>query len=216
VHEFLPVRVLPVSTTPPIDLATLFETEVAEIRKLLGPGKRRKLEAEARLRPLAILDSTIIGEKGQPTSSDLQRIGSKLLKGATWQDVFRGASAIELTSQGSGPSLALRFTKKEGVPIQVVPEGTPGASVVAVKRVNELDFYNLGAKELAKKLGISMNKAIAVVDHLSLRNDQDCYKEIRIGKSVFKRYSQRAIEKMQVCLRKTTADAIWEQRKKSA
>jgi hypothetical protein len=216
INEFLPVRVLPVSTTPPIDLTALFDTEVAEIKKLLGPGKRRKIEAEARLRPLAILDSTIAGEKDQPTSADLQRIGSRLLKGEAWQDVFRGASAIELTSQGTGPSLALRFTKKEGVPIQVVPEGTPGASVVAVKRVNELDFYNLGAKELAKKLGISMNKAIAVVDHLSLRNDLDCYKEIRIGKSIFKRYSQKAIEKIQICLKKTSADAIWESRKKTA
>lgn len=216
VSDYLPSRVLPVSTTPPTDLATLFDTEIAEIKKLLGPGKRRKLEAEARLRPLAILNATIAGEKEQPTASDLQKIGKQLLKGTGWQDIFQGAAAIELTSQGSGPSIALRFTKKEGIPIQVVPEGTPGASVVALKRMNELNFYNLGATELAKKLGISLNKAVAAVDHLTLRTDPECYKEIKIGKSIFKRYSPKAIEKLQVCFKKTSADDIWASRRKSA
>lgn len=216
VGEFLPARVLPVSTNPPTDLAALFDTEIAEIKKLLGPGKRRRLEAEARLRPLAILNSAIAGEKDQPTSSELHKVGKQILKGVAWQELFRGASAIELTSHGSGPSLALRFTKKEGIPIQVVPEGTPGASVVAVKRVNELDFYNFGAKQLSEKIGISLNKTVAVVDHLKLRSDQECYKEIKIGKSTFKRYSPKAIEKIQVCLKKTSADTIWESRKKSA
>lgn len=216
VSDYLPSRVLPVSTSPPTTLATLFDSEIAEIRKLLAPGKRRRLEAEARLRPLAILDSTLAGEKGQPSTGELRRVSHELLKGKKWQDVFRGASAIELAADGTGPSLSLRLTKKEGVPIQLVPEGTPGASVVAVRRVNELDFYNLGAKDLAKKLGLSINKTVAVVDHLKLRTDPDCYKEIKIGKSTFKRYSQRAIEKMQVCLKKTSPDAIWAARKKTA
>lgn len=214
--DFLPKRVLPVSTTPPTTLAALFDSEIAEIKKLLGPKKRRRLEAEARLRPLAILNSAIVGEKDQPTAPQLQKIGKELLKGAAWQDVFQGASAIELTTDGSGPSLALRFTKKEGIPIQVVPEGTPGASVVALKRVNELDFYSLGAKDLAKKLNVSMPKAVAIVDYLNLRGDPDSYKEIKIGKSTFKRYSPKAIEKIQVCLKRTTAEEIWDARKETA
>jgi hypothetical protein len=213
----LPARVLPLSTSPPLDIATLFDSEIAEIRKLLGPKKRRKLEAEARLRPLAILDSTINGEKDQPSSSDLNKIASKLIAGTGWKEIFKGASAIEMTAEGHGPALALRFTKKEGIPIQVVPEGTPGASVVALKRVNELDFYSLGAKELAQKLGLSINKTVAVVDHLKLRGDPEYYKEIKITKaSSFKRYSPKAVEKIKVCLEKTSIDEIWKGRKRTA
>jgi hypothetical protein len=214
--DHLPQRVLPVSTSPPTSLATLFDTEVAEIRKLLGPGRRRKVEAEARLRPLAILNSTLAGEKGQPSASDLRRISADVLRGRKWQDVFPGVSSVEITSDGTGPHLSLRLTKKEGVPIQLVPEGTPGAAVVAVKRVDELGFYSLGAKELANKLGISTNKAVAIVDHLGLRNDKDCYKEITIGKVAFKRYSQQALDRMRECLKTTTVDAIWAARKKTA
>lgn len=61
--RYLPTRVLPVSTSPPTDLATLFDSEVEAIRQLLRPGRRRQIEAEARLRPLAILDPLLGGEK---------------------------------------------------------------------------------------------------------------------------------------------------------
>jgi hypothetical protein len=149
----LPERVLPVSTSPPIDLATLFDSEVREIKKLLQPGRRRRVEALARLRPLAILGATIRGEKGQPSDSDLRRIGMEVLQGKSWANVFQGAAAVEISPDGVGPALSLRLSKKEGIPIQLVPEGTPDASVVAVKRVNELDFYSMGAKQLAKNSG---------------------------------------------------------------
>jgi hypothetical protein len=66
----LPIRVLPVSTSPPTSLAILFDSEVDEIKKLLRPGRRRQVEAMARLRPLAILDATIQGMKGQPSDAD--------------------------------------------------------------------------------------------------------------------------------------------------
>jgi hypothetical protein len=208
----LPTRVLPVSTSPPTDLATLFESEVAEIKKLLKPGRRRRLEALARLRPLAILDATIHGEKGQPSDADLRRTGNELSQGSAWAKVFRGAAAVEIAADGAGPSLSLRLSKKEGIPIQLVPEGTPGASVVAVKRVNELDFYNLGAKQLAEKVGLTMPKAVAVVDYLGLRDNSDCYKEFTIGSQTHKRYSPKAIEKIKEATERESADDIWRKR----
>jgi hypothetical protein len=86
----LPNRILPVSTSPPTTLATLFESELEEIKKLLRPGKRRQIEAVARLRPLAILDATIRGEKGQPSDADLRRIGKDVLAGKSWTDRLGG------------------------------------------------------------------------------------------------------------------------------
>jgi len=212
----LPTRVLPVSTSPPTDLATLFESEVAEIKKLLKPGRRRQVDALARLRPLAILDATIQGEKGQPSNADLRRIGKEVSQGRAWTEVFRGAAAVEIAADGTGPSLSLRVSKKEGIPIQLVAEGTPGASVVAVKRVDELSFYSLGATQLAEKVGLTVPKAVAVVDHLGLRDRTDCYKEIKIDKSVFKRYSQKAIDSIKEALEKESADEIWRKRSMKA
>jgi hypothetical protein len=208
VHH-LPTRVLPVSTSPPTDLATLFESEVSEIRKLLDPAKRRRIEAEARLRPLAILDSTIRGEKAQPSTGDLGRIGQALIEGKSWTQVFQGVAAIEISAEGGGPTLSLRLTKKEGIPIQLVPEGTVGASVVAVKRVDELSYYNLGATQIAEKLGLTVPKVVAIVDFIGLRGKPECYKEIKIGKVIFKRYSQKALDEITQALKLDSVDKIW-------
>jgi hypothetical protein len=208
----LPTRVLPISTSPPTDLATLFDSEAKEIQKLLRPGRRRRIEAEARLRPLAILDATIKGEKGQPSSPDLRRIGQELLRGKKWTEVFTGVAAVEISADGSGPTLSLRLSKKEGIPIQLVPEGTPDASVVAVRRVNELDFYSLGAKQLAEKLHLTSPKLVAIVDYIGIRSQPDCYKEIKIGSTVFKRYSQKAIDMIKNALEKESPDEIWAKR----
>ena len=209
----LPTRVLPISTSPPTNLATLFESEVAEIKKLLRPGRRRRLEALAKLRPLAILDSAIRGEKGQPGDSDLTRLSQDVLAGRAWDDMFRSVATVEITTEGFGPSLSLQFSKKEGMPIHIVEEGTPGVSVVGIKRVNELDFYNLGAKSLAEKVRLTMPKMLAVVEDIGLRDQPDCYKEIKIGKSVHKRYSQKAIKEIQKALGHEPIDEIWSRHK---
>ncbi len=98
----------------------------------------------------------------------MRRITKELTQGKTWSDVFAAVAAIEITAHGTGPSLSLRLSKKEGIPIHPVPEGTSETPVVAVRRVNELDVYNLGAKQLAEKVGLTLPKLITVVDYLNL------------------------------------------------
>ena len=209
-HE-LPNRVLPISTIAPIDIAAIFDSEIAEILKLLQPGKRRTVEAEARLRPLAVLDSTIRGEKGQPSTNELNRIGQNLSK-RDWKEVFPGAAVINVVTEGSGLAISVRITKKDGPPLHILPEGTPGASTVAVRRVNELDFYNLGARQLANKLGLSVPKLVAVVAHLSIQDDLDYFKEITIGGTHYKRYSQNAMARIKGCLKNESLEEIWGKR----
>lgn len=205
----MPSRVLPVSTEAPIELSILFENEVEEIRQLLQPRKRRKTEAYARIRPLAILDASVRGEKLQPGIDELEDAVSKVLSGSSWREVFPGAASIEFTSEGSGPVYNLRIAKKEGVPIQLVPEGTPGASVVAVKRVDELGYYHLGRDQLARQVGLSGPKTTAVIRYLGLKNDTESFKEIRIGKARFGRYSSRAVERVREAISKKPIDEIW-------
>ncbi|MDW7979610.1 MAG: hypothetical protein RMH97_03480 [Verrucomicrobiales bacterium] len=78
------------------------------------------------------------------------------------------------------------------------------------------DYYNLGAKQLAEHLGLTTPKTIAVVDYLDLRNDSECYKEIKIGKATFKRYSQKAIQRIREALKKKSAEEIWNERAKKS
>ena len=206
---YLPERVLPLSTSSPCDLTTIFDTETEEIRKLLVPGSRRRTEAEAKLRSLSIVEKAMNGEKSQPSASELNQLASGLIaENNSWEDVFPGVATITLTANGYGPSIDLRISKT-GTPVQIVPEGTEGASVVAIKRVNELDFYSLSRDQLAKKVNLSGPKTTAVIRFLNLQEKSDCFKKVAIGRSTFDRYSQKAIDEILKELKITPIEEIW-------
>ena len=195
--RYLPERVLPVSTEPPKDLALMVEDEIKTIKDLLRPRRRRRVEARARVRALAILEATTRGERTQPSVSELNALLRGVAHDESWESVFPGIASLALSVEGEGIPFAIRIVKKEqGIPIHIVPEGTPGASVVAVRRVDELGFYSLGHYDLAAKTGLTSSQTTAVVRHLQLQEDEDCFKEFRIGRSVHKRYSPRAIERI--------------------
>lgn len=195
-YDVLPKRVLPLSTQPPVDINSLYENEVGEIKILLQPGKRKSTEALAKLRSLAITEGAIQGSKVQPTNSQLKKLANSIKQNKVWEDIFPGVASIQLTAKGTGPSLDLRFTKNKGIPINVVPEGTPGATVVGIRKINILDFYNLSATKLAERLKITEPKLRAIIKLNGIQSDDDCYKEIKIGKTIFKRYSQKTADRV--------------------
>lgn len=206
----LPVRVLPLSTTPPTDIQAFFSNEIGEIKKLLGPSKRKNIEAIEKLRALAIMENAVQGDSIQPSDGELKKILKTLEKGGNFGQLFPGVATLNFTAQGYGPSLDLRITRKEGVPVQVVPEGTPGAHIVALKRVNELDYYNLGRDQLAKKVGLTGPKTSAVIHYTSLKNDIESFKKISIGNVHHDRYSQKAIGEIKAAIAATPMIEIWD------
>lgn len=205
----LPERVLPIAVTPPSDLASLIENEIRKVRDMLKPGTRKQLEARARLRGLSILENAIQGKISQPTLGELTKLTKLVRSGTKWDSLFPGVASVELASDGVGASLHLRLSKKEGVPIQLVKEGTPGARVVAVKRVNELDYYSLPPSKLARVVGLTQPKTTAVVRYAEIENNPDYFKEIRMGKTKFKRYSPKAIQAVREALKKMPITEIW-------
>jgi hypothetical protein len=207
--DLLPARVLPISTFAPTEIDMLFESETKEVAKLLKPGRRRRTEALARIRPLAILDATIRGEKLQPSDRELANVATDVLKNKSWDQIFLGAASISFSLEHDGPNISLRIVKKEGIPIQLVPEGTPESSVVAIRRVDELGFYCFGAKQLAAKIGLSGPKTSALIWHLNLANDPEYSKEFIIGKSKFRRYSQKAIHRLLDAKQTQNWDSLW-------
>lgn len=179
------------------------------MQRLLKPGKRRKVEAAAKLRALAIVDGAMRGDRIQPTDGELRKLGDSISKGTQWSAVFPGVAAIQLTATGTGPSLDLRISKKEGIPIHLVPEGTPGASVVAVHKVDSLGFYNLGRDQVAAHLKLSGPRTTALIAHTKIKDDPDCYRRITVSKSPFDRYSQKAIERLRDALKAVDMDQVW-------
>jgi hypothetical protein len=192
--SYMPERVLPVSTEPPSDLHSMIEADFKEIQKLLRPNSRHQLEAKSKLKSLAIVEASLEGIRSQPGEFELRKMVRDIREGKSWQEIFPGVASLQLKTTGTGINVDIRITKKEGEAVQLVPEGTQGATVLAVKRVNELDYYSLGAKKLAEKLGLSVFKLLAVVMHLKIQESDEYFKTIKIGSMTHKRYSTKAYE----------------------
>jgi hypothetical protein len=213
--DFLPERVLPVSSNPPADFASLMDFELGSIKQLLSPTSRRRFETRAKLRSFAIIEASLGGSRLQPSDSELEMLARRISKGESWQDVFPGIKRLAFDADDQGLSVTLRITKSKGHPVHLVPEGTPGATVVAVRRVDELGFYSLNLTELAKKVGLSSPKTLAVVKELALSSDPEYYKEFTIGSSHFKRYSPKALDRIKNALPVLNIDQIWQRQKPS-
>lgn len=147
------------------------------------------------MRGLSIVDGALQGQFVQPSEAELRKLGFWLTGGEKFDQLFPGIGAVTFQTDGVGPSLSLRIAKKEDI-VTVVPEGTPGAGVIALKRVDELGFYNLGHNDVAKKVGLTPNKTTAAIRVLGIKDDPDCYREVAIGKVKYQRYSQNTIQRI--------------------
>jgi hypothetical protein len=135
---------------------------------MVAPGTRRRVQARAKLRALSIVETALGGERSQPTDGQLNKVLSHVSSGKDWKEIFPGIASLELASDEGDYTVSLRLGKREGEPVRLVPEGTPGAMVVAVKRVDELGFYNMGLRQLASHVGLSGPRTLAVVQEPGL------------------------------------------------
>lgn len=207
-RDLLPDRVLPIATMAPLDPISLFTEEVREVARLLSPGRRRRAEATARLRALAILDGAMQGKKLQPSETALGKLGGEIAAGQLDLDVlFPGIAAVTFATEGSGPTVNLRIVKREGIPVALVPEGSSDTSVVSVRRVAELDYYNLRFRDLGEKLGITTNQTTALITQLGIKGDED------YAKPFFNIwcYSPKALERLRIALQERPASAWWQE-----
>lgn len=213
----VPGRVLPVSTDPPKDLALLLDDELGFIRDLVAPGSRRSGDARARLRAIAILEQAAARSDEPPTDEALDKQLSDLMAGRDWRHVFPGVAGLDLTTSGSGLTFSLRLSKKEGLPVRIVPADSPEAegAPVVVKRVDELGWYCFGYRDLIERHNLTFNKGHAVLDQLGITSDEKYMKVFTIGKSTHKRYSQAADQLLKERLPTLDVDAIWAQRRRS-
>ena len=209
--DHFPERSLPVTTSPPQDFAAVIQAEFDDIKKLVKPKSRQRLQARAKLRPLAIIEASLRGEPAQPGETRLNKLVREVAAGKDWTELFPGVASLQLETTGTGLTVSLRITKSEGEPIRLVEAGNSDAPIVGVKRVNEMSYYSLGARVIAQKLNLSQPRLHAVIKALEIRSNEEFYKEFKFGKTVHRRYSPKALDCLRRKIPELDLDKIWDE-----
>lgn len=209
--DHLPNRVLPISTNPPQDIDVFLDSEFQHIRDLLSPGRHQRAEAHARLRPLLIMEANLQDNPRQPTTAEVARAARSLMVGEDWRAVFPGVAMLRLDTTGNGLTFSVRFTRAPtAAPVRLLRPGEEVGSAALVREVNLLDRYSMGLRQLASNLGLTPPKTLALVQELDLQADEECFKPVRVGRSIFKRYSPKALECLREALPGVDMDEVWQ------
>ncbi len=117
----IPDRALPVCARPPKDLASVFDIEFAEIKRMVAPGSRQRIDARARLRSLAVLQCSLDGRKSQVNDTELDSVIKRISHGDDWRTIFQGVAALTINPAADGPGLLLRITRNQGESVTLYP-----------------------------------------------------------------------------------------------
>jgi hypothetical protein len=204
----IPVRVLPVSTKPPGEFDFLVDREFKLVADLLQPGKRKRDEARARIRALLAMEG-FTAEEVQISEKDINRIEKAVKAGSELSAVFPRLNTIASKFEGDGPSVTVRFSKKEGAPIRFVAGDDPEGAA-AVREVDLQKKFHYGATELARAVSLTGPRAVALRRYLKIDDDPACRRTFEFGKTKHDRFSDNARSKMKSALAEgTDMNVVW-------
>ena len=208
--DFIPERVLPVSTRPPKDIQLLMDSELTQIDELLGAGNRRGIQAASRLRSVMALATATRENAERVTERELRKAIKRRRSGENWNIIFPEIAQLKLETEGEGVSISLRI-RKEGIPVRFAKDGEGG---VVIRDRDWFDKFNLSLKDLGKKLGKTGHKIRAYMFEINLWDDQEMYGEKRVNSQLYKRYTQKALDALRDAVTRLAEDVIWEKHKK--
>ncbi len=202
----LPDRVLPVSADPPQDLAIILDDEYSQIAALLRPGRRARPQARARIRTLLAMEAHVEPE-ARVSSKDVDRVERGIRDGNSREQVFPRLSDVATAIDGTGITISVHFTKKQGVPVRYeTDESLPAA---AVREVDLQRKYHRSAADLAAAVNLSGPRSHALRCHLGIDSNDSCYHDFVFGAQRHRWYSDNAYTKMRDAAQSLDMDAVW-------
>lgn len=94
------------------------------------------------------------------------------------------------------------------------PEAAEPLPKAAPLPENEMaDGYSLTVTELARRLGLTVPRTGALIRFSGVQHGADYFSEAKMGSSVYKLYTPKALERLQSLLSNVDIDTIWAQRR---
>lgn len=212
--EKLPSRILPVSTRPPRDLITLFESEFAEVDRLLSAGKRQGAAAAARLRSILAFAVGSRESTGRVSESDIETAIANRRRNRSWDVILPEVAQLRLTTDGGGIPITMRISKDAQIAVRIAKPGEEVSGTVIKQQIDPWDVYTMSRDDMAAKLGLSGPRTHALIYELKIQDDPDCYKELKRKSQVFKGYSKKALDLLRNAKETLDMNVIWQKHRR--
>ncbi|MND25997.1 hypothetical protein D3C80_164350 [compost metagenome] len=209
-REYIPPRILPISTKPLGDFEFLVDKEFTYVNELLQPGRRARDEARARIRSMLAMEA-IVTDEVEVSERDIDRIEKAMRGGAEFTAVFPRLATVGTAIDGEGVNLVVHFTKKQGAPVHYVGGDDPAAAA-AVREVDLRKKFYLQRNELASKVGLSPPKAKVLRAHLGIDDDPNCCHVFEFGAQKIPCFSDNAKRRMEEALPNVDMPKLWANR----
>lgn len=203
--DYLPSRVLPISTLPPVEMQVLVSEDIESVKSLLAGGRRRHAEAEARMRPYLVMERNLRDLHGVRGSSPAANRLVNLLSQRDWQSLLPMVAGLVRTS-ADGIPISLRVSRQDGFPVRIDPSAP---TAIAFKYVKPEDTWPFLTDELAKKLDIGRNYLLGFVKMFGLKGRDDYHVAIKSSRTgSVQRYSGKAYQVLRNAIDREGLDAL--------
>ncbi len=196
--EFLPGRVLPICGIPPSEVGRVVDDEFRKLQQLLQNPGITKQKAMAALRPLMAFKIGGEDEYRRMTTCELEVAAENLKAAETWRTVFPEIAKINFVSQGEGIPVGFKVVKMtdDALPVRVIKAGDTEEpqGVIIQREIDIFDKFNMGLNQVAKKLGVSGPRTLAMIREYGLGDDPESFRKLRIGSVTYKRYSKKTLD----------------------
>jgi hypothetical protein len=133
--------------------------------------------ARARIRTLLAMEARVEPD-AQVSVEDVTRVDKALRAGEDRHNVFPRVDELTTRIEGSGVTITVHFTKKQGAPVRFPSDAaTP---VAAVREVDLRRTYHRSATDLAKVVGLTNVKSTALRRHLGIDEGPGLLPRVRV------------------------------------
>lgn len=208
--DFLPSRVLPISTRPPRDLSVLINSELSEVDRLLAAGRRQGAQAAAKLRTILAFSSGAMQENGNRISeSEINSAIEKRRKKKDWNAILPEIAQLTLSTDGTGIPISMKITKEATISFKIAKPGDEIQGTLVKQEVDPWTVFNLGSKQLAEKLGLTLPKTLALIYEMDIQSNPECYRELKHRSQIFNGYSMKALNLLRDSMKNADMNEIW-------
>lgn len=186
--EYLPERVLPLSTMVPVDIVNVIETEVRDVRDLLDAGDQ--IRARQRIKAIESLERGLEDEGITPAQSEVDEILEAIEQGQDLERVFPQVFAALTGDMDAGGGVRIRLGNEEGIQAAYVPEEEidEDTDLRLFTEKNLHDRFPLNPMQAHEKINEQLDEEItwpkckAVMEEIGLREDRELYRpDISLG-----------------------------------